>query len=234
MNSRKIKKEIISLLAKEDWSGIEQEILKYRPKDLINPLFSAICRTEELVRWHAISAFGIVVPLLAAEEMEEARLIMRRFLWSLNDESGGIGWGAPESMGEIMCQHEGLAQEYLHMLVSYTRDDGPELFQDGNFLELPELQKGLLWGIGRVADTRSSMLNELSFEEDIYQYLLSKDPVICGMALWCLGQLGTVQNTKKIMMFTNDSRELRFYYEGKLTTSTVGQFAKRALSRISQ
>jgi len=36
------------------------------------------------------------------------------------------------------------------MLVSYMREDGPEAFQDGNFIELPMLQRGLLWGIGRL------------------------------------------------------------------------------------
>jgi len=43
-----------------------------------------------------------------------------------------------------------LAEEYLHMLVSYMREDGPKAFQDGNFIELPMLQRGLLWGIGRL------------------------------------------------------------------------------------
>ena len=40
--------------------------------------------------------------------------------------------------------------EYIHMLVSYIREDGPEAFQDGNFIELPLLQRGVLWGIGRL------------------------------------------------------------------------------------
>jgi len=37
---------------------------------------------------------------------------MRRLMWNLNDESGGIGWGNPEAMGEILACHEALANEY--------------------------------------------------------------------------------------------------------------------------
>jgi len=56
--------------------------------------------------------------------MESARVIMRRLMWSLNDESGGIGWGAPEAMGEIMARHEQLTKEYSAILGSYIREDG--------------------------------------------------------------------------------------------------------------
>ena len=59
---------------------------------------------------------GASLARLADADMEAARIVMRRLLWSLNDESGGIGWGAPESMAEAMCRHQGLALEYAHML----------------------------------------------------------------------------------------------------------------------
>lgn len=50
-------------------------------------------------------------------------------------------------MAESMCQQKVLAREYVHMLVSHMRQDGEELCQDGNFLEHPLLQRGLLWGL---------------------------------------------------------------------------------------
>ena len=130
MSSRKIKQEVLTLLASADLDHIYREALKFAEKDLVNPLFSALSRPEEIVRWHAISVFGQVVPRLADQDMEAARIVMRRFLWSLNDESGGIGWGAPEAMAEIMLHHDRLADEYLHMLISYLRPDGPLEHQD--------------------------------------------------------------------------------------------------------
>ena len=108
---------------------------------------------------------------------------MRRFLWSLNDESGGIGWGAPESMAEIMCLHEGLRAEYLHMLLSYLREDGPEPFQDGNQLELPQLQQGVLWGVGRLSQKYPDLLRGEGVIPDLFPYLDSGDLQVVGLTL---------------------------------------------------
>ena len=47
-----------------------------------------------MIKWHAVSALGAIVAALAEKEMESARIIMRRLMWSLNDESGSIGSGS--------------------------------------------------------------------------------------------------------------------------------------------
>ncbi|MEA3417440.1 MAG: hypothetical protein U9R02_15080 [Thermodesulfobacteriota bacterium] len=59
---------------------------------------------------------GVVVSNLADHDMESARVIMRRLIWNLNDESGGIGWGSPEAMGEIMARNNRLALPFTHKL----------------------------------------------------------------------------------------------------------------------
>jgi len=52
---------------------------------------------------------GRVVSSLAEKDMESARVVMRRLMWNLNEESGGIGWGCPEAMGETMARSAPLA-----------------------------------------------------------------------------------------------------------------------------
>ncbi|MBU0663655.1 MAG: hypothetical protein KJ990_03825 [Proteobacteria bacterium] len=189
MSSRRIKQDVLALLALTDLDRISTEMRLYAEKDLVNPLFSALSRPEEMVRWHAISIFGQVVPHLADQDMEAARIVMRRFLWSLNDESGGIGWGAPEAMAEIMLHHDRLAEEYLHMLLSYLHPDGPLEHQDGNFLELPALQCGLLWGIGRLASRLAPKLISRGVVADLLPYLQSEDGGVRGLSVWSLGVL---------------------------------------------
>ncbi len=135
MGTRAIKQQVLNLLKRPDFSAVLAELAQMKEKEVINALFSGLCRSEEQIRWFAVSAMGAAVVRLANKDIEEARVVMRRMLWSLNDESGGIGWGAPEAMAEIMCLHEGLADEYIHMLISYMRPDGEESWQDGNFLE---------------------------------------------------------------------------------------------------
>ncbi|MBM9520984.1 HEAT repeat domain-containing protein [Desulforhopalus vacuolatus] len=213
MSSRRdLKNEVVEFL-KGDISGGFGPLLTRPARLLINPLFSAICHPLERVRWHAVSAFGVVVSKLADENLEEARVVMRRLLWSLNDESGGIGWGAPESMGEILAQSEALRREYLHMLLSYMQEDGEELFQDGNYLELPMLQRALLWGLGRVAECFPELMRQQIHLPDLCWYLESPDRQVAALALRLYKLIGVNPGAKMLALFTHD-QTLEFYSAG--------------------
>jgi hypothetical protein len=233
MSSRKIKLDVLSLLALTDIDHICREVRQYAEKDLVNPLFSALSRPEEIVRWHGITVFGQVVPLLAEQDMEAARIVMRRLLWSLNDESGGIGWGAPEAMAEIMSHHDGLAKEYLHMLISYLRPDGPLDHQDGNYLELPSLQRGLLWGIGRLAEKRAAELIRREVVADLIPYLQSEDGGVRGLAVWALGRLGNDGVRAVLKPLANDASPVRLYQQGQIYEFSVAELVAGACKLIS-
>ena len=233
MNRTQFKKHVISLLSLEDLATIHDEISSLPRKNLLNSLFSCLCHTNELVRWHAVSSFGMVVPAMAIDEMEEARTVMRRFLWMLNDESGGIGWGIPEAMAEVMFHSRPLADEYLHMLVSYTMDDGPELFQDGNFLELELLQEGVLWGLCRVAPHYGKELKGLGLDENIELYLFSQNGTVKGLACRLTGLLG-LKEYKPLLEPAKDNRNpVRIYQQGEFLTTTVAGLADEAMTQLS-
>lgn len=196
---------------------------------VLNCLFSALCHPAELVRWRSVSSFGLIVPRLAERNIEDARIVMRRFLWSLNDESGGIGWGAPESLAEIMCHCTLLRSEYLHMLLSYMRRDGEEIFQDGNFLELPMLQRGLLWGVGRLAECHRVELAGKNIVEDLAAYLASPDLKVAGMAIWVLGLLKAKSTKERVASFAGRDEYISFYRNNSIEQLTIGEIAEKAL-----
>jgi hypothetical protein len=234
MGSRKIKQDILAALKSDAPGEIRQYLDSLPVKDVVNGLFSAICRGDETVRWNGIISMGYSVARLADEDMEEARIVMRRLLWSLNDESGGIGWGAPESLAEIMVCHDGLAQEYVHMLVSYMQPDGEELFQDGNQLEHEILQRGLLWGIGRLAEEKSSLLRNRDVPVCLVPYLDSADPTVRGLAARSLGLLqygGSVEQLEKLQ---GDLSMVKYYDNGRLLTVSVDDLVCQALERIRE
>lgn len=233
MSSRAIKQQVLALLALADLDHISREVRRYAEKDLVNPLFSALSRPEETVRWHAVSVFGQVVPRLADEDMEAARIVMRRFLWSLNDESGGIGWGAPEAMAEIMLHHDRLAGEYFHMLISYLRPDGPLAHQDGNYIELPALQRGVLWGIGRLAAGRVKELLARGVAADLLSCLHSGDGGVRGLAVWALGRLQDEMAREKILPLATDTSLVRLYEQGRIRVVSVAELVKEALAAFS-
>ncbi len=234
MASRKIKTRVLELLKNQDLTTIRVILDQYPAKDVVNVLFSPICREDPLIRWPAIISMGDAVLRLAATDMEEARIVMRRFLWSLNDESGGIGWGAPECMAEIMCRHRGLAEEYIHMLISYMRGDGDKPFQDGNFLEHPILQRGLLWGIARLSRARPDLLVEKGADKDIPLYLDAEDPETRALAALAAGALHLKTTRQTLHQLTADSSPLSLYLNTDFVQTTLGAMAQSALEALDQ
>jgi len=229
--NRKIKKRVLQLLA-GDLATARRELSQYDEHGLVNPLFSALYRSEETLRWHTVTLFGEVLARLAEKDLEAARIVMRRYIWSLNDESGGIGWGAPEAMAEGIFHHDRLCDEYVHMLLSYMQLDGPLEHQDGNYLELPALQRGLLWGIARVAEKRAALLLEKNVVPDLLRYMTSEDAVVRAFAARALGLLGAVTAEEALRAHLSDSHEVRFYRSGEFTVLTVGEFAKISLGQV--
>lgn len=232
MGARRLKKEIFNLLQQPDLERVLAAITQLPLKESVNTLFSAICQVDERLRWHGVSAMGVMVARLADSDMEEGRIMMRRLLWSLNDESGGIGWGAPESMAEIMYHHEGLANEYIHMLVSYTRPDGPELEQDGNFLEFEILQRGLLWGLNRLCESRKKLLLAKGLADDVPPYLDSPDAAVRGLAVKLCGRLEIRPAVESIQRLLDDAAVMSIYENGNFGNVSVGKLARQAMMEL--
>lgn len=168
---------------------------------------------------------GAVVSRLADENMESARVIMRRFMWNLNDESGGIGWGSPESLGEIMALHDKLAQEFGCILISYADTEG-------NFLEHPTLQQGVLWAWGRLGRSRPELMEPRA--NLLTPYLLSDDDNLQGLAAWAAGALTATVLKEPLKTLVSSSEQVTIYSEHKLTSYTVGQLAEAALNNFHE
>ena len=223
MSSRRM---IISLLGSESIEAILAEVKLLPSRRILSSLIAALFHTDDRIRWHAVSALGFVVAKFAGEDREAARAVVRRLMWSLNDESGGVGWGAPEALAEIMANHEGLATEYAYMLTACMREGG-------FCLELPALQRGLMWGIGRLAGTRPDLLRAGEAPALLLPYLASDDPEVRGLAARALGLLRADGAKERIAALTNDRAEISLYERGELHKTTVGRLAEEALGRLA-
>jgi HEAT repeat protein len=200
------------------------ELRQLPGRRFVHLLLSALC-SDEKVRWHAVTAMGVLVADLASRDLESARVVMRTLIWNLTEECGGIAWGVPESMGESMARHETLAREYVQILVSYMREDG-------NFLEYEPLQRGLIWGIGRLAEVEPELLAAHHAGRYLLPYLESDDGAVRGLAAWALGLLGTREAGTKFEALLEDHEEVRLYLDRELVTSSVGDLASQALGEI--
>ena len=223
ISSRQLKKEIQKLLLQKDLESGLAEIGHMPATKAINPLFSFLCSPDELLKWRAVTAMGQVVDRLADADMESARVIMRRYMWQLNDESGGIGWGCPEAMGEIMARNENIAGEFWRILISYIRPDG-------NFLEHEVLQRGVLWGVGRLAHARPQLLK--ASVDYLHPYMQTDDPHLRGLAAWAAGALRNNNTSALLNQLKADSAKLSVYHDGQIIRRSVGEIAKKALQMV--
>ena len=213
------------ILCGHDADAVLLELGHYPPKRIVNALLPFLYSQDEIIKWRAVTLIGIFMAYLAEEDMEAARNVMRRFMWNLNDESGGIGWGSPEAMGEILARHEGLAGEYAVILLSYAD-------KDGNYLELPMLQRGLLWGIARFSEVAPQVVKGSKLQ--FFHYLESTDAAVRGHAARILGLVGTKEDRKYLLPLLKDESAYMTYTDGRCMKHFVGEAAEDALLKLEK
>ncbi len=239
---RQLKPLLREILGGSDFAARLPELNAWPPRQVTGPLFSLLLDPDELIRWRAVTGFGHVLAQLAghavekaagpsggqAQGMEQARVLMRLCMWRLNEESGNLGWGTPECMGEAMARHEGLALEYHRILASYIIDD-PD--REGNFLDHALLRRGVYWGLGRLAQVRPhlvfpaepALLAALAEEEDRANR---------GLAAWTLGILAAPAALVPLRGLEASLDPVDLYHDGGIERTTVGQLASEAIACI--
>jgi hypothetical protein len=140
-------------------------------------------------------------------------------MWNLNEESGGIGWGCAEAMGETLARSAALACEYGGILLSY-------LDPQGNFIDHSALQEGVLWGVGRMARAQPAIAAGCS---RLLKPFLS-DPVAAlrGLAAWAAGEKTDEALRAVLEGLAGDEAPFQLYEDERLLCTTVGEVARRA------
>ena len=149
-------------------------------KGILSQLTALSYEEDTKTSERAIEATGLAARIIARQDPEYVRNYLLRLFWLINDESGGIGWRAPELIGEIL-HHCPQFSQFFPMLISLLDLDEEDA---------PRFQTGTLWAIGRVAQaTKDAMLPALPK----VRALISGDkPIgkeVKEKALWCIQQL---------------------------------------------
>lgn len=154
--------------------------------------------------------------------------MMRRLMWSLNEESGAIGWGAPEALGETMARNGSLAKEYHRILISYAQE--PE-YGDGNFLEHVPLRRGVYWGLARLAAIQPDLVRPAM--PALLAGIAEDDPAMRGLSALALGYVGDKDAADALLALLEDFDSFDLYRNGMLQSVTVSTLAKEARQRLS-
>ena len=163
-----------------------------------NPLRTLMSLTfdgEALIRWRAIEVMGPVAADQAAIDPERVREFLRRLLWLMNDESGGVSWHSPEMIGEVLVNVPSLIKEYAPLLPSFLHE---EPFERGTHLAL--------WRVARIKPD--------AFEhatEQLGQSLIDPDPAIRAFAARAVLEIDPSQGDRIRMQLTGDQAGFSYY-----------------------
>ncbi len=180
---RNHKKILREYLESDTWQSNLSVIEDMDPKEATGPLLSFLLLGSDMTH-RAACALGPCIAKMANAKPEEARNIMRRLMWHMNEESGNIGWGIPEAFAEILVHSDKMAKEFHNILLSYIIDTG----RDDNYCDHALLRRSCYWAVGRLAGARPELCGK------IIPWLMKnlsgaeEDAVCRGMAIWALGQ----------------------------------------------
>ena len=188
MRSFYLKNEVWGVLEeKKDIKDIISALSNYPAEKIISPLIGAFCHKKEVIKWRAVAAFGYFTAKIAEKEMERARIIIRRLMWMLNEESGGMAWGVPEGFAEALYNSPALAKEYLPIFVSYLwNTESIGKYKADNYLEFVPAQRGVVWGLGRLAPKYKEKLVSENADSHLRAHLSSPDDVVRLFSVWAL------------------------------------------------
>lgn len=220
------KREVAKMLDQPSVAKAATRLALLPQRRVVSSLISHLNGTDFTGAARAADILGRLAALWITEQAEQgresAREVMRRLMWSLNEESGSIGWGAPRAMAEIMSRDQFLAAEYINILSSY-------ISEGDNFLEYEPLQREVLWGLGLLANARPDLTAGKGLSSHLLPLLNSPDAGVRGLAAHLLGLLGHASAASQLEKLTEDKAEFISYQGGRSETISVGQLARRGL-----
>jgi hypothetical protein len=171
MNQLDTKKFILHALESNDLDAVVSFIQENRKA--LSLLIRMAYDKETLVGWRAIKAVGRVAKALGTTHNEFLRITMRKLLWSLSDESGGIGWAAPELLGEIVSSDPECFADIIPLIA--------EVYD----IEEQTFRPGVMYALARVAEVSPELA--ANYQKVIIRSLVDKNPLTKIYALDLLG-----------------------------------------------
>ena len=212
-----MKRELRKLLIERRLDAIAE--LALRKRRVLGSLLSLTFDADPQVGWRAVEAMGVAAARIADVEPGSVREHLRRLLWLLNEESGGICWRAPEALAEIVCQRPVLFADYIPIVIHLLLETAEE--------DLRHFRAGILWAIGRLGASGDDHVPEVL--PAIIAALDHPAPQVRGMSVWCLARLEQTEVLASRSDLRTDDGAVDLYEDGVLMRTSVGRLIRRAL-----
>jgi HEAT repeat protein len=170
-----------------------------------------ILEPEDVIRWRAIEALGLIVSRKSRDDFRSARETLRRLYWSMNDESGNVPWHAPEAIGEILANTPVLIEEFGPMLSAFLREE--------------PFERGTHWALARILWVEAGHLDDA--RDRLVHSLEDPDPFIRAHAALGIGAGGVPEHRDMIRALSRDRALLSIYdpLPGRMRQVSVADIA---------
>jgi len=205
----KLKEQVRHLLQKGLLDIVGKLALK--DKNVIKWLISFSYDKEDQITWRAIESMGHVAIDLRATHLNILRETVRRLLWSMSDESGGIGWSAPEILGEIIRSDPEEFRDIIPILWSNREEES--------------FRPGAVWALARVAGVRPDMVTVST--SDLMELAADPNPSVRGYAALLVGATAAEGKEDILRKLRGDFGILHVYSDGSLRETTVSELAQQ-------
>ena len=173
---------------------------------------------DERVRWSAIEVTAkFMERWWQSGRQEKVRIYIRTLFWSMNEESGGIGWSSPQTIAEIIVHIPELIDPYGSMMIAYS-------------IEEPPLMKGGAWGIGRLG--RRIAVSIEAFREKVLAVFQEDDSGTLGMLAWAMGRTGYPPAVPFLEKLLQREEPVMIYIDGVFLQKSMKQWAEEAIGSI--
>jgi hypothetical protein len=217
-NTDSIEDQINLSLLKRDYqtlSSIEPE-----GKRVWKLLRSNLYHTDEVLRYHSIEAIAVLLrKQWDLGQQEKVRDYLRRLIWSISDESGGIGWSAPQTIAEIVAAIPHLNEPYVNIMI------------DRAFSE-STLVKGGLWGIGRLG--RRAEPSVRLFQDLVLASFQVDEPETIGLAAWAMGEVKFKSALTDLRKLAPGHEPVRIYIAPGLIEKPLASWVREAIDEINK
>lgn len=204
---RALREQIVALLEIPDFAALAA--LAGRESGVVGHLAGFLFDPGELLHWRAVEGLGYV----AAAQPEQARKVISRLIYQLNEDSGSFGWLAAAALGELGRHQLPLVEDILPMFYGFLEQD---------FARMP-----MLWGLGRLWQVHPRVLDEAL--PLVFAFLKDPDPQLRGLAAWCLGRVRPEGMKEALEPLLADEAPVELYDREQIQRTTVGQLTREAL-----
>jgi HEAT repeat protein len=203
------------LLVRQAWGEIVR--LALIDRRTIRILLGLLYEADDYMHWLAIDALGRAGGGVAASDPDRTRELIRRLLWTLNEESGGSPWGATGAIGAIVAARPDLFAGYLSMICPFHDD--------------ASIYAEFIWSLAAVGRTRPDLAQE--YVPFLSAALGHGNAAVRGYAAWCLGALRVREAESALAACLGDAAAAAVYEgDGVYRRRTVGDIAADSLARM--